>query len=90
MLLRKLVIQVVASLLYYRRFHKNCFKIFPMHIMLALCLMLSETYYVQNYAGIIGLGLIVPQHSKHIKQSFDSLHDIIPIWCIITDYSHQS
>ena len=25
--------------------------------MLALCSMLSETYYVQNYAGIIGLGL---------------------------------
>ena len=31
--------------------------IFP--IMLALCLiMLSETYYAQNYAGIIGLGLV--------------------------------
>ena len=26
--------------------------------MLALCLMLSETYYAQNYAGIIGLGLV--------------------------------
>ena len=25
--------------------------------MLALCLMLSYTYYAQNYAGIIGLGL---------------------------------
>ena len=25
--------------------------------MLALCLMLSETYYAQTYAGIIGLGL---------------------------------
>ena len=25
--------------------------------MLALCLMLSDTYYAQNYAGIIGLGL---------------------------------
>ena len=25
--------------------------------MLALCLMLSKTYYAQNYAGIIGLGL---------------------------------
>ena len=25
--------------------------------MLALCLMLSETYYAQNYAGMIGLGL---------------------------------
>ena len=28
--------------------------------MLALRLMLSETYYVQNYAGIIGLGLTMP------------------------------
>ena len=35
---------------------KYCFKIFA--IMLALCLMLTETYYAQNnYAGIIGLGL---------------------------------
>ena len=25
--------------------------------MLALCLILSKTYYAQNYAGIIGLGL---------------------------------
>ena len=25
--------------------------------MLALCLMLSKTYYTQNYAGTIGLGL---------------------------------
>ena len=25
--------------------------------MLALCSMLSETYYAQNYAGILGLGL---------------------------------
>ena len=25
--------------------------------MLALCLMLSEAYHAQNYAGIIGLGL---------------------------------
>ena len=27
-------------------------------IMLALCLMLSVTYYAQNYAGIIGWSLI--------------------------------
>ena len=31
-------------------------KIFP--IMLALCLMLSMTYYAQNYAGIIGWSLL--------------------------------
>ena len=47
--------QVSAWLLYYKSFYKDCFKIVP--IMLALCLMLSETYYAQNYAGIIGLGL---------------------------------
>ena len=29
--------------------------------MLALCLMLFKTYYAQNYAGIIGLGLIYMQ-----------------------------
>ena len=27
--------------------------------MLALCLMLSSTYYAKNYAGIIGLGLMI-------------------------------
>ena len=26
--------------------------------MLALCSMLSETYYAQNYAGLIGLGIV--------------------------------
>ena len=37
-------------ILYHKSFYKDCFKMFP--IMLALCLMLSETYYAQNYAGI--------------------------------------
>ena len=27
--------------------------------MLALCLMLSGTYYAKNYAGIIGRGLVI-------------------------------
>ena len=27
--------------------------------MLALCSMLSESYYAQNYAGIISLGLLI-------------------------------
>ena len=40
---------------YHKSFYKDCFKIPP--IMLALCLMLSETYYAQTYASIIGLGL---------------------------------
>ena len=36
----------------------------PIPIMLALCLMLSTTYYqyAQNYAGIIGLGLNLSIH----------------------------
>ena len=46
--------QVSAWLLYYKSFYKDCYKVVPM--MVALCLMLSETYYTQNYAGIIGLG----------------------------------
>ena len=36
--------------------HCNFSKIFP--TMLALCLMLSVTYYAQNYAGIIGWSLL--------------------------------
>ena len=51
--------QVVACLLAsynnHKNFHKGYFNIFP--IMLALFSMLSETYYAQNYVGIIGLGL---------------------------------
>ena len=40
---------------YITKFYKDCFKI--LSIMLALCLMISMTYYAQNYAGTIGLGL---------------------------------
>ena len=37
--------------------------------MLALCLMLSKTYYAQNYAGIIGLGLSYEKEKlKHQKE----------------------
>ena len=32
--------------------------------MLALCLMLSVTYYAQNYAGIIGWSLTLGRHAK--------------------------
>ena len=32
--------------------------------MLALCLMLSKTYYAQNYADIIGLGLVCTVQSS--------------------------
>ena len=33
-------------------------------IMQALCLMLSVTHYAQNYAGIIGLGLIETSYAS--------------------------
>ena len=35
--------------------------------MLALCLMLLETYYAQNYAGIIGLGLTVSTYKVSLE-----------------------
>ena len=61
MLLRKLVPRFIPScgfitIIITEDFIKSVFKNLP--IMLALCLMLSETYYAQNYAGIIGLGLV--------------------------------
>ena len=34
--------------------------------MLALCLMLSGTYYAKNYAGIIGRGLIAIDYSTQV------------------------
>ena len=34
-------------------------------IMLASCLMLLATYYGQNYAGIIGLGLLTVKYHTH-------------------------
>ena len=50
MLMRKIVPHFVPNCgLITKVFYKDCFETFP--IMLALCLMLSETY----YAGIIGL-----------------------------------
>ena len=41
--------------------------------MLALCLILSKTYYAQNYAGIIGLGLIRSSSylTIHVTKIFD-------------------
>ena len=46
--------QIVVLL---QKFSLRLFKIFP--IMLALCLLFSETYYAQDYAGIIGLVLVI-------------------------------
>ena len=60
--------------------------------MLALCLMLSKTYYAQNYAGIIGIGvatctlrptwaLVLPPlwpHHQDISLSLDSTQRVVP------------
>ena len=42
--------------------------------MLALCLMLSKTYYVQDYAGIVGLGLCTVQLVKFNKTTIQWFH----------------
>ena len=41
--------------------------------MLALCLMLSVTYYALNYAGMIGWSL-VPIHRKWISRVSETIH----------------
>jgi len=53
--------------------NNNYARVFP-YYMLALCSMLLVTYYASNYAGIIGLGLIVTQRDTYTKFStyFDS------------------
>ena len=59
MLMRQIAphfVQVVAWLPHYKSFDEKCIEIF-----LALCLMLSVTYYAQNYAGIIDLQLGLPK-----------------------------
>ena len=58
MLTRKLVPHFVPSyglITTSQKVYKDCSKIFPTR--LALCSMLSETNYAQNYAEIIGLGI---------------------------------
>ena len=90
MLRRKFVPNFVATKLWLlatsQKFYKECFKIFP--IMLALCPMLSETYYAQNYAGIIGLGLSTDMCHKRGKGSMASLNcsklqvfDLLLLFC---------
>ena len=66
MLLRKLVSHFIPSCGFITILQKieDCFKILPN--MLALCLMLSETYYAQNYSCIIGLGLLELNNKKDI------------------------
>ena len=54
------------------RVYQSFIAIFPkiFHYMLALCLMLSVTYYAQNYAGIIGwllpMSYIMKYHVTHV------------------------
>ena len=52
---------------------RNFSKIFP--IMLALCLMLSVTYYAQNYAGIISRSLLTIFCGWIISNRLDYLLD---------------
>ena len=54
--------------------------------MLALCSMLSGTYYAHNYARIIGGSLIMKDHDaknilllKNIKQNFYYIRDVKPL-----------
>ena len=41
-------------------------------IMLALCLMLSVTYYAQTYAGIIGWSLVTPYIAEESHSAFNA------------------
>ena len=60
MLLRRRVPHFIPSCGFITTYITEDFiKIVFLRIMLVLCLMLSETYCVQNYADIIGLGLII-------------------------------
>ena len=59
--------------------------------MLALCLMLSVTYYAQNYAGIIGWSLLITQSSfclqilredQYVNVNFDSAILCKTLFCL--------
>jgi len=59
-------------------------------IMLALCLMLSGTYYVQNYASIIGnlvnqtaFFLLYSDGSEYKRKKWSGSQDYIIGWCLI-------
>ena len=62
-------VQSCGLIICHRSFYKGCLEIFP--IMLALCLMLSETYYAQNYAGIIVLSLY--SMGKRIDDEYNTI-----------------
>ena len=55
------------SIRIYQSFAANFSKILP--IMLALCLILLLTYYVQNYTGIIGWSLL----DREVKEWFGAV-----------------
>ena len=48
--------------------------------MLALCLMLSTTYYVHNYAGIIGLTLITGMMQEYKLYNYLILKSVAMTW----------
>ena len=47
--------------------------------MLALCLLHLETYYAQNYAGIIGLCLVAVHSNKFAMSEWEKLEQKIII-----------
>ena len=58
--------------------------------MLALCLMLSKTYYAQNYAGIIGMGLTVSTYKVSLETKKKWPNDrikenckILKVYCVM-------
>ena len=60
----------------FNKLYTNHFPKSYLPIMLALCLILSTTYYAQNYASIIGLGLVCIMYS-YIMAIVVKLHDHI-------------
>ena len=65
------------------RVYKSFFaisKIFP--IMLALCLMLSVTYYAQNYAGITGWSLVLDNDFQSVHGNINNFNGWIIFMCI--------
>ena len=63
-------------------------------IILTLCLMLSGAYYVKNYAGIIGLGLLwtdssILHHITAFIVEFPSYGLTIPRCCFVIFPSYQ-
>ena len=77
-----MVITFNLSLIY--GYQAKAFLLCIMHY--ALCLMLSKTYYTQNYTGIIGLGLITVRWIIWICYSKTAWH-ILSVFAVILNIS---